>query len=257
MSQTDELLANNEQYASRLRQGRPAAAPGPQGGGRGLHGRPPAASTARWASSEGDAHVIRNAGGVVTDDAIRVAGHLPAPARHRGDRPHPPHRLRDAHLHRRRVQGRDRGGHRHPARVGGRGLPRPRRRRAPVDRPDQGLAVHSPQGLGARVRLRGGDRAGCARSADSRPAAGRRRLRLLAHDERARRDRDRRRAGGRGVLGPAGGRGAGRGAGRARAGGRRMRLLGLHAGQGAAAPGRAAGRGPARARGARGGDRTA
>jgi carbonic anhydrase len=70
MSQTDELLANNETYAGSFQKaGLPAS---------------PARKVAVIACmdarlnvygilglSEGDAHVIRNAGGVVTDDAIR------------------------------------------------------------------------------------------------------------------------------------------------------------------------------------------
>ncbi|MEO6858678.1 MAG: carbonic anhydrase [Solirubrobacteraceae bacterium] len=70
MSQTDELIANNEQYASSFDK---ADLPSP-----------PARKVAVVACmdarlhvhgalglQEGDAHVIRNAGGVVTDDAIR------------------------------------------------------------------------------------------------------------------------------------------------------------------------------------------
>jgi carbonic anhydrase len=70
VSQTDELIANNEQYASTFdKAGLPL---------------PPARKVAVVACmdarlhvhgalglTEGDAHVIRNAGGVVTDDAIR------------------------------------------------------------------------------------------------------------------------------------------------------------------------------------------
>jgi carbonic anhydrase len=71
MSNTDELLANNESYVAGF--GDKADLP-----------LPPAAKTAIVACmdarlhvygalglKEGDAHVIRNAGGVVTDDAIR------------------------------------------------------------------------------------------------------------------------------------------------------------------------------------------
>jgi carbonic anhydrase len=71
MSNTDELLANNESYVAEF--GDKADLP-----------LPPAAKTAVVACmdarlhvygalglKEGDAHVIRNAGGVVTDDAIR------------------------------------------------------------------------------------------------------------------------------------------------------------------------------------------
>jgi carbonic anhydrase len=70
MSSTDELLANNERYAASFDKGDLPL--------------PPARKTAVVACmdarlnvhgllglSEGDAHVIRNAGGVVTDDAIR------------------------------------------------------------------------------------------------------------------------------------------------------------------------------------------
>jgi carbonic anhydrase len=70
MSATDELLANNEQYAANFDKG-------------GLSSTPAkkvavvACMDARLHPSralgleEGDAHVIRNAGGVVTDDEIR------------------------------------------------------------------------------------------------------------------------------------------------------------------------------------------
>ena len=70
MSVTDELLANNERYAAGFEKGDLAM--------------PPAKRVAVVACmdarldparalglDEGDAHVIRNAGGVVTDDAIR------------------------------------------------------------------------------------------------------------------------------------------------------------------------------------------
>ena len=68
MTVTDELLANAE-HTPELRQGR-AAAPPQQGGDRGVHGRPPN-PYGLLGLSEGDAHVIRNAGGVITDDDIR------------------------------------------------------------------------------------------------------------------------------------------------------------------------------------------
>lgn len=70
MSVTDELLANNERYAAAFAKGDLAL--------------PPARKVAVVACmdarliptrvlglEEGDAHVIRNAGGVITDDAIR------------------------------------------------------------------------------------------------------------------------------------------------------------------------------------------
>ena len=87
---TDELLANNERYAASSAKGELPL--------------PPVAVVACMDArldparvlgfEEGDAHVIRNAGGVVTDDVIRS---LTISQR---DHPHPPHRLRDAHLHR-------------------------------------------------------------------------------------------------------------------------------------------------------------
>ena len=99
MTVTDELLHNAESYAA--------------GFDKGALPMPPGAKVAIVACmdarlnpygllglKEGDAHVIRNAGGVITADRDSLAGHLPAPARHRGDHPHPPHRLRHADLHR-------------------------------------------------------------------------------------------------------------------------------------------------------------
>ena len=70
MSTTDELLANNETYASSFDKGDLPAPPG-------RRVAVVACMDARLnvygllGLSEGDAHVIRNAGGVVTDDAIR------------------------------------------------------------------------------------------------------------------------------------------------------------------------------------------
>jgi carbonic anhydrase len=70
MSATDDLLANNEAYAAAFDKGELQAPPGRKVA-------VVACMDARlnvWGAlglSEGDAHVIRNAGGVVTDDAIR------------------------------------------------------------------------------------------------------------------------------------------------------------------------------------------
>ena len=70
MSTTDELLANNETYASSFDKGDLPAPPG-------RRVAVVACMDARLnvygllGLNEGDAHVIRNAGGVVTDDAIR------------------------------------------------------------------------------------------------------------------------------------------------------------------------------------------
>ena len=70
MSVTDELLANNEAYVSAFDKGDLPMPPGKKVA-------VVACMDARLSPfgalglSEGDAHVIRNAGGVVTDDAIR------------------------------------------------------------------------------------------------------------------------------------------------------------------------------------------
>jgi carbonic anhydrase len=70
MSATDELLANNESYAASFDSGGQPAPPGKKVAVI-------ACMDARLnvygllGLSEGDAHVIRNAGGAVTDDAIR------------------------------------------------------------------------------------------------------------------------------------------------------------------------------------------
>ena len=102
MSVTDELLRNNEAYAAELRQGRPAAAPGQEGRGRRLHGRPPgrprpARARARRRARDPQRRRRRHR------RRDPLAGDLPAPARHRGDRADPPHRLRHADVHRRRA----------------------------------------------------------------------------------------------------------------------------------------------------------
>ena len=70
MSATDELLANNAKYATSFEEGELPAAPV-------MKVAVVACMDARLdvyailGLQEGDAHVIRNAGGVVTDDAIR------------------------------------------------------------------------------------------------------------------------------------------------------------------------------------------
>jgi carbonic anhydrase len=70
MSQTDELIAHNEQYASSFDKGdlplppaRKVAVVACMDARLHVHGL--------LGLDDGDAHVIRNAGGVVTDDAIR------------------------------------------------------------------------------------------------------------------------------------------------------------------------------------------
>ena len=70
MSSTDELLANNERYAASFDKGdlplppaKKAAVVACMDARLNVHGL--------LGLTEGDAHVIRNAGGVVTDDAVR------------------------------------------------------------------------------------------------------------------------------------------------------------------------------------------
>ena len=153
MSTTDELLRNAEAYAASFDKG-------------GLP-LPPARKVAVLACMdarlnpygvlglrEGDAHVIRNAGGVVTDDEIRS---LAISQRLLGTEEIILIHHTDCGMltftddeFKRSVQDDDR----HQARVGGRGLPRPRRGRPPVDRPDQGEPLHPEQGLRPRIRLR-------------------------------------------------------------------------------------------------------
>ena len=107
----------------------------------------------------GDAHVIRNAGGVVTDDAIRslaisqrLLGTEEIILIHHTDCGMLTFTDDD-------FKAAIETGDRDQAGVGGRGIHRPRPGRAPVDRKDQGLAVHPQQGLGPGLRLRGADRA--------------------------------------------------------------------------------------------------
>ena len=120
MTVTDDLLANNARYAETFDKGDLPLPPG-------LGLAAVACMDARLdphrllGISEGDAHVIRNAGGVVTDDAIRS---LTISQRLLGDdldHPHPPHGLRNADLPGRRCEGRNHGGHRFAAdiRAGG------------------------------------------------------------------------------------------------------------------------------------------
>ena len=70
MSATDEFLRNNQAYAERSTT---ATCPSPRRRSRGrhLHGLAHGRLRACSASSNGEAHIIRNAGGVVTDDEIR------------------------------------------------------------------------------------------------------------------------------------------------------------------------------------------
>ena len=155
MSTTDDVLSNAEQYASSFDKGDLPMPPG-----RKL--AVVACMDARLIPTkvlglqEGDAHVIRNAGGVVTDDAIRslaisqrLLGTEEIILIHHTDCGMLTFNDDDF----KRV---DPGRDRRQAVVGGRGVLGPRRGRPPVDRPHQGEPVHPAQER-ARLRLRGRD----------------------------------------------------------------------------------------------------
>ena len=158
MSTTDDLLRNAEGYAASFDK---ADLP-----------LPPARKVAVLACmdarlnpygllglQEGDAHIIRNAGGVVTDDEIRS---LSISQRLLGTEEIILIHHTDCGMltftddaFKRAVQ--DDVGIKPD--VGRRGVRRPRRGRPPVDRAHQGQPVHPAQGLRAGLRLRGRDRA--------------------------------------------------------------------------------------------------
>ena len=71
MSSTDNFLANNARYADSFEKG-DLPIPPANGARRSSPAWTPASKPGVcWGSKEGDAHVIRNAGGVVTDDVLR------------------------------------------------------------------------------------------------------------------------------------------------------------------------------------------
>ena len=136
---------------------------------------PGSTSTALLGLEEGDAHVIRNAGGVVTDDEIRS---LAISQRLLGTKEIVLIHHTDCGMLTftdDEFKAGDPGGDRDQAGLGGRGLHRPRRGRPPVHRPDQGQPLHPEHGPGPRLRLRRGDRP-LARSADRLRVAGQRRV---------------------------------------------------------------------------------
>jgi carbonic anhydrase len=153
---TDELLVNNATYARYFTSGDLLMPPGKKVavlacmdarlnvyGALGLH--------------EGDAYVIRNAGGVATDDAIRS---LVISQRLLGTR----EIILIHHTDCGMLTFRDEvkaaieadTGLRPPFAPGG--IPRPHPGRAPVDPPHHSKPVCAPQGQRARLRLRGGHR---------------------------------------------------------------------------------------------------
>ena len=157
MSSTDAFVANSEQYAA--------------GFDKGDLPLPPASHTAVVACmdarlnpygvlglSEGDAHVIRNAGGVVTDDVIRS---ITISQRLLGTNEiilihHTDCGMLTFHDDDVKAQIEADTGIRPSFAL--EALRRPGRRRSPVHRPDQGQPVHPEQGLHPRLRLRGRDR---------------------------------------------------------------------------------------------------
>ena len=156
MSVTDEYLKNNETYVANF----PGELP-----------LPPARKTAVVACmdarvnpygalglSEGDSHVIRNAGGVVTDDTIRslaISQHLLGTEEivliHHTD-------CGMVTFTDEQFAGHPRAGGRRAPVVDGQRLPRPRGRRPRLDQAHHRQPVRQEQGLGARLRPRRRDR---------------------------------------------------------------------------------------------------
>ena len=153
MSVTDDLLNNNTTYAATFDKG---SLPAPPARGVAVV----ACMDARLdvyrllGLSEGDAHVIRNAGGVVTDDVVRSLTISQLLLGYPRGGAGPAHRLRHDDLPRRRHKGPDRGRHRPETLVRAGSLRRPVAERAPVHRPHPGQPLHPIQGLGSRLRLR-------------------------------------------------------------------------------------------------------
>jgi Carbonic anhydrase len=156
MSVTDELLANAEQYAKDFGK---ADLPMPPGKKVAVVACMDARliPTRILGLEEGDAHVIRNAGGVITADEIRslaisqrllgteeiiLIHHTDCGMLTFTDDEFKASIEQDVGIQ---------------ARVGGRGVLRPRRRRPPVARPREGQPVHPEEGQRARLRLRGRD----------------------------------------------------------------------------------------------------
>ena len=159
------MLANNESYASAFDKGDLPLPPGSK-----------VAVLACMDARLDPAQAPRPGGGRRPRDPQRrrrgdrgrdpLARDLAEPARHRGDRADPPHRLRDAHVHRRRV--RRRSSRRRPAaaRVARRPLPRPRRATcATSHRADQGDPF-VPNTDSVRGFVYEVETGGCARSSE-------------------------------------------------------------------------------------------
>ena len=150
MDTIDELLANNRAFAE------PAAGPPPRrrsraGGWRSSPAWTRASTSSRRSGlGDGEAHVLRNAGGVITDDVIRSLAISQRRLGHaRGDAD-PPHRLRHGEAHRRRLPGRAAGGDRGRPGLRDRVLRRRRDRRPPVDPAASAARPSSP--TATRVR---------------------------------------------------------------------------------------------------------
>ena len=98
MSAIDEFLSNNQTYANKFSKGSLPMPPAKQiAAVVCMDAR--LETGALLGLAEGDAHVIRNAGGVVTDDVIRFANHLTEALGHARGNADSPYRLRDADLH--------------------------------------------------------------------------------------------------------------------------------------------------------------
>ena len=159
MSVTDELLTNAERYAAGFDKGDLPLPPAQAGGRRSPAWTPGSNAYGLLGLSEGDAHVIRNAGGVVTADELRS---LAISQRLLGTREIILIHHTDCGMLTFTDDdfGRHPGRGRHQADLGRRGVRRPRRGRRPVDQEDHGTTRSS------RTRTR------CAGSSTrSRPGA--------------------------------------------------------------------------------------
>ena len=168
MTTTDEVLESNARYAESFDKGSLPLPPA-----RGL--AVVACMDARLDThkllglDEGDAHVIRNAGGVVSDDVIRSLVISQRPAGHTRDSANPPHRLRHADLPRRRRQGHNRGRYGASAGVRAGSVRRLGTGCATVDFTHPGQPFHPPEGPGSGLRIRLRHRPALTRSPPPEP----------------------------------------------------------------------------------------
>ena len=155
VSVTEEYLANNVEYAKTFT--------GPLPMPPSKHVAVVACMDARLdvyrilGLKDGEAHVIRNAG-ESSPTTIRSLAISQRTARYQGDHPHPPHRLRHADVHRRRLQTRSAGRDRYQAGWAAESFPDVEEDVPPVPAAHRAPARSSPNTSVAWVRLRCRDR---------------------------------------------------------------------------------------------------